>query len=378
MPSPVMRARRSAKLAEYLSTYALLEHIGIHPTALIEKRDAAVGIGLYVRDACDAGTSLLAVPSRRFCANSVLSKVGLKCQFTNPWQTTSQTTTTTALAGPSLSPRATDTIQDGIVSFLTGSSQWPELAWRLTLEQHRSVSHLWGWLQSLPSAAELKDQTEAAERHCRIHHTMLLPYYLKGRQRMQDETLAAYRQLRTNNLLVSYTTFYWAVEVLLSRGLLLPLAWPVERSANESLLMRERASARGDEDVEEQERGLFAQSPPEENTLELGVVPFLDLVNAPDDEGRVVNARIEVASTLEELPAFFQEEVVVTSAAKGRDGTAELEELLRTHYYLCLTLLAPLRASEEVIVDWDVPVVTTGVLHSAEDQLVSRLLKYKF
>ncbi|KPI87987.1 hypothetical protein ABL78_2923 [Leptomonas seymouri] len=375
-----MRARRSAKFAEYISTYAILEHIGIHPTALIEKRDTAVGFGLYVRDACDAGTTLLVVPSRRFCANSVLSKVGLRCQFTDPWRrtpTVSSPPASAALANSSSASSSTDDVQNGIVTFLTGSPQWPELAWRLALEQHRSVSPLWGWLQSLPSVEEMKDQTEAAERCCRVHHTMLLPYYLKGYQRIQKETLAAYRQLRPSNLLPNYTTFYWAVEVLLSRGLLLPLAWPTEESATEGVPKIEHAPDIGGQ-LEGNGGGHSKRSTSEVNAWELGVVPFVDLINAPDGEGRVANAHIEVALTLDELPPFFVEEVVAGSIAKGRDGVTDLETLLGTQFCLCVALRAPLRASEEVIVDWDTPVLTTGVLQGEEEQLISRLLKYKF
>jgi hypothetical protein len=393
-----MRAKRSAKLAEYLSTYAILEHIGIHPTTLIEKRDAAVGVGVYVRDACDAGTTLLTVPSRRFCANSVLSKVGLKCSFSDPWRSQKEATTIntravntawpTSLESTSMLPHvpAVDT-QNGIVTFLTGSAQWPELAWRLALEQHRSVSFLWGWLQSLPSVEEFKDETEAAERRCRVHHTLLLPYYLKGRQRIQEEMAAAYRQLRAANVLPCYTAFCWAVEVLMTRSLLLPVAWPSQECVARRLTkdeqdvtsnMQHTTEGKVEREAEGDNTLVSSGAGDNDAALELGVAPFLDLVNAADDAGRAPNAHIEVASSLEELPSFFVEETVANYAAHGRDGVAELSTLLQTHYYLCLTLLKPLRASEEVIVEWGVPVLATGVLKSTEDQLVSRLLKYKF
>lgn len=373
-----MRARRSAKFAEYLSTYAILEHIGIHPTTLIEKRDAAVGVGVYVRDACDAGTVLLAVPSRRFSADSVLAKVGLQCQFTDPWKplTALPSSTPCFPESPTVPSTSREDIERGIVSFLTGSAQWPELAWRLALERHRSVSPLWGWLQSLPSPEEFQDQTEAAERHCRVHYTMLLPYYLKGRQRIEAETHAAYRQLRCANVLPSYATFRWAVEVLLSRGLLVPLAWPAHRRRTTACSLSASSLSEGESELGDT---LPAEGCGEdEAALELAVVPFVDLVNAPDEAGRVANAHLEVAATVDELPVFFREEAMAAAAAKGRDGLAELAALLTTHYYLCLTLQTPLRASEEVIVEWDIPVLTTGVLQSAEDQLVSRLLKYKY
>ncbi|GET92447.1 hypothetical protein, conserved [Leishmania tarentolae] len=355
-----MRARRSCKFAEYLSTYAILHHIGIHPTTLIEKRDAAVGVGMYVRDACDAGTALLAVPSKRFCTNSVLSRVGLNSSFWNPWCSSNEMPSTGA-AG-----LACD-VQGGILSFLTGSAQWPELAWRLALEQHRSVSPLWGWLQSLPSVEEMADRRDAAERQCRVHHTMLLPYYLKGRQRIREEMVAAYEQLRAYNLLPCFDRFAWAVDVVLSRGLLLPTAWPSTGGACTNH-WRDDEQQEGDSD------------PLSHTSLECGVVPYLDLVNAPDNVGRVVNADIEVATSLETLPKFLTDELAADAAGRGRGGD-ELEEvrrLLETHYYLCLTLRKPLRASEEVILDWQVPVLTTGTLTASEDAIISRLLKYAF
>ncbi|CBZ30492.1 conserved hypothetical protein [Leishmania mexicana MHOM/GT/2001/U1103] len=355
-----MRARRSCKFAEYLSTYAILEHIGIHPTTLIEKRDAAVGVGVYVRDACDAGTTLLAVPSKRFCTTSVLSRVGLKTSFCSPWRADSEVRAT-ASAGPACD------VHGGILSFLTGTTQWPELAWRLALEQHRSVSPLWGWLQSLPSVEELADRRDAAERHCRVHHTMLLPYYFKGRQRIREETLTAYSQLRAHNILPCFDRFAWAVDVVLSRGLLLPTAWPDTGGVFTN------STAGG-----EQEEG--GSDPPPHISFECGVVPFLDLVNAPDDIGRAVNADIEVATSFETLPKFLTDELAADATARGRGGDelAEVKRLLETHYYLCLTLRKPLRASEEVILDWQVPVLTTEVLTAAEDALVSRFLKYMF
>ncbi|KAG5491807.1 hypothetical protein JIQ42_01715 [Leishmania sp. Namibia] len=356
-----MRARRSSKFAEYLSTYAILEHVGIHPTTLIEKRDAAVGVGVYVRDACDAGTTLLAVPSKRFCTNSVLTRVGLKTSFCSPWLGDSEGLST-ASAGPVCD------VQGGILTFLTGSAQWPELAWRLALEQHRSVSPLWGWLQSLPSMEELADRRDTAERQCRVHHTMLLPYYLKGHQRIREETVAAYSQLRARNILPCFDRFAWAVDVVLSRGLLLPTAWPVISGAS--------ASSRTDGERDEVESDFLSHS-----SLEFGVVPFLDLVNAPDDVGREANADIEIATSLDALPSFLRDDLASGATARGRcgdDELAEVQRILETHYYICLTLRKPLCASEEVILDWQVPVLTTGVLTAADDTAVSRFLKYMF
>ncbi|KAG5468428.1 hypothetical protein LSCM1_02408 [Leishmania martiniquensis] len=356
-----MRARRSSKLAEYLSTYAILEHVGIHPTTLIEKRDAAVGVGVYVRDACDAGTTLLAVPSKRFCTNSVLSRVGLKTSFCSPWLAASEGPSTTS-TGPACD------VLNGIITFLTGSVQWPELAWRLALEQHRSVSPLWGWLQSLPSMEELADRKETAERQCRVHHTMLLPYYLKGRQRIREEVQAAYSQLRAGNILPCFDRFAWAVDVVLSRGLLLPTAWPAISGVS--------TTSPKDSEQEEDENSLLSRS-----SLECGVVPFLDLVNAPDNVGREANADIEIAASLEALPQFLKDDLAGGATARGRgvgDGLAEVRRLLEAHYYLCLTLRKPLRASEEVILDWQVPVVSTGVLTAADEAVVSRSLKYMF
>ncbi|KAK7195898.1 hypothetical protein NESM_000522500 [Novymonas esmeraldas] len=367
-----MRARRSAKFAEYLSTYAILERIAIHPTTLIEKRDAAVGVGVYVRDACDAGTSLLAVPSKRFCTNSVLSKVGLKTRFCSPWPSAAAST-----APQTTATQTCDDVGDGLVAYLTGSSQWPELAWRLALEQHRSVSHLWGWLQSLPSAEEMAERKEAAERQCRVHHTMLLPYYLKGRRRIRDEVASAHAQLRPHNILPPLEQFAWAVDVLVSRGQSVPTAWP----STSSVEQRSRSTTTtddGDEDGGDDDDSLAHAS------LECGVVPFLDLVNAADGAGRTANATVEVATSLEALPQFLKDDLMANAEARGHgsgggeSALAQLEELLKTHYYLCLTLHTPLRASAEVILDWQVPVVTTGVLTPDEDAVVSRLLKYMF
>lgn len=354
-----MRGRRSAKFAEYLSTYAILEHIGIHDTLLIEKRDASVGISVFVRDACDAGTTLFVIPSRRFCTLSVLSKTGLKAAWHPPGAVSSLQGTKSPACD------AWSALQDGLIAYLTSSADWIELSWRLALERHRSVSPLWGWLESLPSMAELVDQTELVDRRCRVSHAFLSPYYTKAKMRVEEEKAAAYKLLRGSNLMPSFELFSWAVDVLLTRGHLLPTAWQ-SPSATSSLSTSCASTEEGKE-----EAGVPAQ-------VELGVVPFMDLVNAADDAGRVANAEIEMVTSVTEVPDFFLQSITDALASKGEDGKTYVEKVLQDHYYLCLTLKQPLLPSAEVLVDYRTPVVATGALTPKEDALMSRFLKYKF
>lgn len=334
-----MRSLRSAKFAEYVSTYALLNLIGIHDTVLIEKRDASVGHGVYVRDACDAGTTLLVIPAHRICSTAVLSHIGTKVRLRSA-------------AWPTSKIAALDS---GMLSHLTNSPAahgWMEWAWRVALEHHRSYSHWWGWLQSVPSTPECGAQVEAALAKCRTIHPSLTPYYQKARKRIAEETSTAYAILAVDNMMPTPEKFSWAVESLLSRGMRVPCAW--------------------------------GRPPSSTVAAELAVVPYVDLINGADEAGRAPNATVEVALGLEELPDWYTAWIVESHCSRSSQGddtkarSAALDRVLEQPFAMCVTLNRALQPAEEVILGYDIPMISTGVLSTSEDEVLSRLVKYGY
>eukprot|EP00796_Vickermania_ingenoplastis_P004393 gene4393-3194_t len=319
-----MRSRRGAKFSEFLSTYAILNNIGLHPTALVERRDSAAGYGIFARDACDANTCLLVVPSNRCCSGSVLRAVGtpLHCDV---------------LAHA----EAWASLDGGLISYLTGAgaAAWAEWCWRVALERHRSYSPLWGWLAALPSLEELRGLADGAADHCRCHESRLAPPYARGRQRLEEELATAYALLEPVTLTPPPPSFLWAGLVLLTRGRVLPRCWN---------------NAGGGPEVE------------------LAVVPYADLVNGPG-AGRAPNAAVEIAASTDELPEWYAASL---REERGEQASTFLTRLFRHHYCVCVTLQQPVRAGEEVILAYDAPAVSTGQLSHAEEVQLSRLLKY--
>ncbi|CCW60769.1 unnamed protein product [Phytomonas sp. EM1] len=329
-----MRSHRSAKFAEYISTFAILNSIGVHDAVLVERRDSAVGIGVYAREACDAGTTLFVVPMHRICSSSVLAKLGTKVELQcGGWNA-----------------EKVETLNEGLISFLMGlegARGWVECAWRMALERHRSYSRWWGWIQSIPSEEELRALEEGVRGNCRALHPTFYPFWEKGRRKIEEETKLAFELLSQNNLSPTLSCFSWAIEILLSRGMLLPGCW-------------------------RESEGL------EEAVVEIGVVPFVDLINGANDTTLKENAVVEIASTAEDLPHWYKSWVVQEAQRKGRNESLDVAKILRQQFCLCVSLTRPLAASEEVIISYPTPVLTTGVLSSREDALLSRLIKYGF
>lgn len=348
-----MRGIRAAKFAEYTSTYAILNRIGIHATALIERRDPSVGYGVYVRDACDSGTTLLVVPAHRICATSVLTRIGTRVTFHCP-------------------PAARCTELDaGLITFLTAATSavsWMELCWRLALERHRNYSHWWGWLESVPPSEEFAGITSGATAQCRALYTPLYPFLVKARKRVEEEKREAHRAIAEGNLTPSFANFSWAVDVLLSRGLQLPLCWSDTTDGKDTAADAAVAAA-----------GATAhETCMVDLTSELGIVPYVDLINGPDPRGREANAAIEVAADAEDLPEWYLQWILSEAQLKSRDGVRELSRVLEQRYCICVTLTRPLQASEEVILPYSFSSLTTGVLRADEDEHLTRLLKYNY
>ncbi|ORC93792.1 uncharacterized protein TM35_000016690 [Trypanosoma theileri] len=324
-----MRGQRSAKFAEYTATYAILKRLGIHDTVLIEKRDASVGYGIFVKDACDAGTPLIVVPSRQVCSVTTLDKLGanikmMKCRDLEKLQA----------------------LNNGVVSKLLGckAEQWVTLAWRLSIEQQRALSPWWGWLNVLPDAQAFKTIEEESERKCRLHHTSLLPYLVHARCGIEREVTAVYEMLGKENIMASPSYFRNAVNVILSRAQHLPKCW---------------TTAEGD-------------------PIELGIIPFIDLINIHDGVDRKRNASLEVAFAFEELPEWYRSWFIQELEPRGIDGEKELHRLIEEHYFALLVLEQDLTASEEVILQCELEPWETGTLSSQEELLLGRLLRYFF
>ncbi|RNF27242.1 uncharacterized protein Tco025E_00550 [Trypanosoma conorhini] len=324
-----MRGQRAAKFAEYTATYAILKRLGLHDTVLIEKRDASVGYGVFVKDACDAGTPLLVVPSRRACAVTTLERLGANLRMVE--------------AG---ALQKLQRLDDGALARLLGctAGQWARLAWRLAIERQRALSPWWGWLSVLPSSPSFKTMEEGCERLCRLHHTALLPYLTDARRRIEDEVRAAHAIFSEENVVPSLPYFRGAVEVILSRAQHLPLCW---------------TTAPGD-------------------PVELGILPFIDLINGDDGVDRRRNAAVEVAFAVEELPSWYRSWFVQESERGGVDGEKELQRLMEEHFFAVVVLERGLLAAEEVILEYELQPWGTGSLSPAEELLLGRLLRYFF
>lgn len=392
-----MRSHRPTKFSEFVSTYAILQNIGLHNTVVVERRDSHSGFGVFVRDACDSGTCLLVIPSRRFCSNSVLQAVGTPVRFHDALAQVPQA----ELVG--LRQR----LEGGLMAHLCRNSElrrgdlpdWVEWCWRVSLESHRSFSPLWGWLQALPRLRDLRELTERAETTCRVEHPALLPHYTKAQQQIREELAAAYALLERVTITAPPTTFLWMGLVLLSRGQVLPRCWrhlnlpqthchpssPSSSSSSPSSSFSSSVNAVGvstDDSASGSRHDASdvetAEGPGrEEPALELGVIPYADLLNGPDSSGRSPNAGLEVATDVEELPDWYVATVLEECRKRGTCGRTYLERLFRDHYCACVTLQKPLLPADEVITDYFQPVVSTGGrLDEEQDIRLSRLLKY--
>jgi hypothetical protein len=185
-----------------LSMYAAQRGIGLHPSLLVERRDAARGSGLYARDGCSAGTVVLVVPS-----------------------TTLVDTRRLTTFGPRLSYEAPRVDADGPVGALLGCAAptWHELAWRLALERTARVSHWWAWLGMLPTGAEYADAADDFAARLRVTHTRRFPEFAVLRNAVDREVDTVWTALRAGGATCPpLAAFRWAVRVLLTRGMLLP------------------------------------------------------------------------------------------------------------------------------------------------------------
>lgn len=324
-----MRGQRSGKFAEYTATYAILKRIGLHQTVLIEKRDASVGHGVYVRDACDSGTPLLVVPSRHAFSLSTVQKLGARVRQEDLMQ----------------SPQL-EILNRGVLSRLLGctAGEWISLAWRLAIEHQRSLSPWWGWLNVLPRMQDFRTMEDESGRQCRLHRVQLLPYFIEVQSSMQEEICSAYEVLSEKNLMPSPNHFRWAVDVILTRSHRLPACW----------------------------------TNGEGSSVELGIIPFVDLVNGDDGGERRRNARVEVAFEVEELPRWYRDEFLQESERRHVNGEEALRRLLEEHFFALVALERDLTASEEVIMEYELVPWVTGALSHEDDLLLGRLLRYRF
>lgn len=422
-----MRHHRSAKFAEYLSTYAILHYIGLHPTVVIEKKDSSAGFGVFVRDACDAGTTLLVVPSRRCASNSVLRIIGtpVPFPFSSPSATSGSIRTRNASAGcpvedakafgvapaspssllsssssmSSSSTSVVDSLENGLISSFTQASprEWIEWCWRISLEAHRSCSPLWGWFSALPTAKDMQENAKEVSRQCSLYHRSIAPYYDKGWRRIQEEMTQAYAALEPETLTAPPPTFFWAGLLLLSRGVRLPCCWRRRRS--DVLASLDSRPTPAGHPMPLMASGEWPQDEADKASVreELGIVPYVDLINGTDERGREGNARIDIACVSEELPdwylTFLQEEGgKKVHGGEGREGErwgrmnvpveTFLHRLFDYHFCVCVTLEKPLRPAEEVIFDYrrfsSGALSTGGALTEEEDGQLTRFLKFLY
>jgi hypothetical protein len=319
------RRLRGAKFSEYLSTYALLKGVGIHPTAVIERRQAVEGYGWFVRDACDAGTVLCVLP----LALAVSARNGLASG--SPLRTEAFDACRAPHGGPGV---------PGMLRTLLGCDGWAALAWRIALEQGVQASPLWwGWLGSLPPHELLRQHRAMCVQHCSASAATvpLVPHLEHLQQCLAKETLAAYEAAsRALPIAPPFARFDWAVQIVLSRSLLFP--------SHSAVL------SAGDTDGAED--------------LELTILPFFDLVNGASGS-QIANAEIEIAMDVGELPAWYKDDV--------------LKSRLPAPPFAVLTTTQPLLPADQVLMHYqcpsDVSALAPGIADAA---MLCTALRFSF
>lgn len=293
---------RSAKFAEYLSTYAILNGMHLHPTVLIEKRDAGRGYGVFVRDACDAGTSLIVLPRTSLMTQGSLLEqgTGISCRplLEHLWSNS-----TTSVSTP---------FMDCMLHH--HASQWVVLAWQLALELTARHSRWWGWLSSVPSYDDILQTEHAAQLASRAGHPQLAASMAIIREAVQREISDGYDFIRLHATLVPpKPIFLWAARLLLTRAILTP-------------------SGDG-------------------ASVELALAPIVDLCNmdilhgaAGDDEVVSGNADIEFLGTDEALPDWC-----LLDVASGTSGSTPTHSSADYEGGVMLCLNQPLVAGQEVL-----------------------------
>lgn len=203
---------RSAKFAEYLSTFALIHQIHLHPTLLIEKRDPSRGYGMYVRDAVDAGTTMVVLPRRSLMTSTSVDTFGVGL---------SRLSLENALQNISVRDRF-----PAMNLLLMGVSpvSWIVLAWQLSVELSARHSFWWGWLSSVPSLPDLNELEHAAHAASRVVAPQLAGQMATIRSALQKEVDDAFTSIVAPHAAVVPTidTFRWAVRLVLTRSIVVP------------------------------------------------------------------------------------------------------------------------------------------------------------
>lgn len=217
--------RGSAAFAAHMSVYWRRRRIGLHPAVLCERRGAGVaggvgseGLGLFLRDAVDAGAALAVLPASQRVAAATLETCGGSAAFALP---------------PSLAGRAGACAGGGasLVAALVGHPAWPRLAWRLALERCQRSSHFWGWLRTLPEppadtggAGPPPAAVAARERLALLRPPAHAAAFSALDARVAAEARAAWAAAARDAPSPPLAAFEWAVRVLLARATVVPSA----------------------------------------------------------------------------------------------------------------------------------------------------------
>jgi hypothetical protein len=328
---------RSAKFAEYLSTFALLHQIHLHPTLLIEKRDPSRGYGMYARDAVDAGTTMVVLPRRSLMTSSALDTFGVGLSGQSLQYALRSATDGTSPLRERFA--ATDLLLMGVAP-----ETWIVFAWQLSIELSARHSFWWGWLSSVPSLADLVEQEQAAHLASRAVAPHLVGQMATIRTALKQELDDAYSSFVVPHAVAVPTreSFYWAARLVLTRSIVAP---------------RESSLDEGD--------------------VDLAMAPFIDLCNMASrlptkprsteaNHGAVGNAQVEFLGTGEELPKWSRDEIDA-SQFKTADSDDHRHAVL-------LTLHTPLLPGDEVLVDDAVDLLSETLHDASASTTKNRLL----
>ena len=192
------------KFAEAIAHYAELGAVVLHPALVIERR-GSMRDRLFLNEACDGGTVLLAVPDSQWCTRNEMRKRGaaFDVDFSEQigradlpmWRCLSS---------------ANGTPVDEVV----------EVAWRLAVERCVGASWWWGWITSLPTPKHSQTAMEQSLRRCRTEEGRLryLPYVEAMQASVRDEIRQVHRIGSEFTLSPPLAHLEWAMHILAAFG----------------------------------------------------------------------------------------------------------------------------------------------------------------
>ena len=269
-------SRGGVGYSRHLAVFMAKARVGLHESIVLERRgSAARGIGLFARDALDAGTSVAVVPNDRLVCSDSLRTIGcnypLSADAKGRLFDSCAPIITAASSGGSGTAGGDGSPSVGLISRLLGcdsDAEWVELAWRLGLERCGSHSFWWGWLDGLASAREFGDLGAACAAAVRVRFPTLSGQLEALNAAVREEILLWYGRLEEEVTVPPLSVFEWAVRVVLTRASM--IIRPVELASSQRSVDTTITSSSSSQ-AQQQPSVAFARR--------LGILPVIDACN---------------------------------------------------------------------------------------------------